>query len=142
MIEENARTSAEPVADESYSITTEDGKAIIRADGYLGTMWGIYTFSEKFLGVDPCYLFNDLANPSAYPLSHLKIIAANTEKQADFHIANVPESWKTYGNFTSTNGLNTITSSGRLACADSATTAPSGRTTSLPKRYLKKAANS
>lgn len=61
MIEENARTSAEPVTDESYSITTEDGKAIIRADGYLGTMWGIYTFSEKFLGVDPCYLFNDLA---------------------------------------------------------------------------------
>ncbi len=31
MIEKNARTSAEPVADESYSITTEDGKAIIRA---------------------------------------------------------------------------------------------------------------
>lgn len=61
MIEENARTPAEPVTDESYSITTEDGKAIIRADGYLGTMWGIYTFSEKFLGVDPCYLFNDLA---------------------------------------------------------------------------------
>lgn len=23
-------------------------------------MWGIYTFSERFLGVDPCYLFNDL----------------------------------------------------------------------------------
>ena len=60
VIEENARTSAEPVADESYSITTEDGKAIIRADGYLGTMWGIYTFSEKFLGVDPCYFSTTL----------------------------------------------------------------------------------
>lgn len=48
VIEENARTSAEPVTDESYSITTEDGKAIIRANGYLGTMWGIYTFSENF----------------------------------------------------------------------------------------------
>ncbi len=60
-IEENTRNSAEPISDESYSITTENGNVIIRADGYLGTMWGIYTLSEKFLGVDPCYLFNDLA---------------------------------------------------------------------------------
>ena len=49
----------EPLADERFAIKTEGDKIIITASGYLGTMWGIYTFSEKILGVDPCYLFND-----------------------------------------------------------------------------------
>lgn len=88
VIEENARTSAEPVADESYSITTEDGKAIIRADGYLGTMWGIYTFSEKFLGVDPCYLFNDLA-----------IVKKSAMKMPETHIVDKPDGFGFRGVF-------------------------------------------
>lgn len=61
VIEENTRFSAEPVEDESFSIVAKDGKVRISADGYLGSMWGIYTLSEKFLGIEPCYLFNDLA---------------------------------------------------------------------------------
>lgn len=61
VIEENTRSSAEPIEDEGFSIVVRGNKARISADGYLGTMWGIYTFAEKFLGVDPCYLFNDLA---------------------------------------------------------------------------------
>lgn len=61
VIEENTRSSAEPIKDEGFSIVACGNKVRITADGYLGTMWGVYTFSEKFLGVDPCYLFNDLA---------------------------------------------------------------------------------
>lgn len=57
---ENTLSTSRPVVDEGFSIYTENGNIYIKADGYLGTMWGIYTFSEKFLGVDPCYLFNDL----------------------------------------------------------------------------------
>ncbi len=61
VIEENTTNSCEPIKDESFSIKSENNKIRISASGYLGTMWGIYTFCEKFLGVDPCYLFNDLA---------------------------------------------------------------------------------
>lgn len=60
LIEENAYQGADALSDESFSITC-DGKQIkISANTYLGTMWGIYTFSERILGVQPCYLFNDL----------------------------------------------------------------------------------
>ena len=61
VIEENGKNFAEPLADESFSIRTDGGKIRISANGYLGTIWGIYAFSEKFLGVDPLYIFNDLA---------------------------------------------------------------------------------
>ncbi len=57
---ENTRSTARPVLDEGFSITTENGSIYLKADGYLGTMWAIYTFCEKYLGVDPCYIFNDL----------------------------------------------------------------------------------
>lgn len=88
VIEENTRTSAEPVADESYSLSTENGNLIIRADGYLGTMWGIYTLSEKFLGVDPCYLFNDLA-----------IVKKRAVEIPELHIADKPEGFGFRGVF-------------------------------------------
>jgi len=58
-IEENITESCEPIIDESFVIRSEGSKIIISADGYLGTLWGIYTFCERFLGIDPCYLFND-----------------------------------------------------------------------------------
>lgn len=49
-----------PICDESFSITCNGSQIRISAPTYLGTLWGIYTFSEKILGVHPCYLFNDL----------------------------------------------------------------------------------
>lgn len=61
VIEKNSKLTTDPVSDETFTIKTEGEKIIISAPTYLGTMWGIYTFSEKILGVDPCYLFNDLA---------------------------------------------------------------------------------
>ena len=61
VIEENTTNNCEPLKDEGFTIKSENNKIRISASGYLGTMWGIYTFCEKFLGVDPCYLFNDLA---------------------------------------------------------------------------------
>lgn len=60
VIEENTTNNSEPLKDEGFAIKSENNKIRISARGYLGTMWGIYTFCEKFLGVDPCYLFNDL----------------------------------------------------------------------------------
>ena len=61
VIEENELSSQDAILDESFSIQTEGDHIVIRARGYLGTMWGIYTFSEEILGINPCYLFNDLA---------------------------------------------------------------------------------
>lgn len=60
VIEENTSSTCDPIVDEGFLIKSEGGKITISANGYLGTMWGIYTFSEKILGVEPCYLFNDL----------------------------------------------------------------------------------
>ena len=50
-----------PLQDESFKITCDGKRIIISANTYMGTLWGIYTFSERILGVQPCYLFNDLA---------------------------------------------------------------------------------
>lgn len=44
---------------ESFTIKTENKNIYITGNGYLGTMWGIYTFSEKYLGISPLYLFDD-----------------------------------------------------------------------------------
>ena len=37
----------------------KNDKIVICGNGDLGTMWGIYTFSEKELGIPPYYLFDD-----------------------------------------------------------------------------------
>lgn len=60
IIEENSSSVVDPMEDESFSIRISGDVIRISANTYLGTMWGIYTFSEKVLGIDPCYLFNDL----------------------------------------------------------------------------------
>lgn len=60
VIEENTTNSSDPIKDEGFILETSGENLYIRADGYLGTMWGIYTFSEQYLGIDPCYLFNDM----------------------------------------------------------------------------------
>ena len=59
IIEENTLPDDNPLASEAFSITCDGEKIKISAPTYLGTMWGIYTFSEKVLGISPCYLFND-----------------------------------------------------------------------------------
>ncbi len=61
IIEKNTLKDYEPAEHESFSVRVEGERIYISADGYLGTLWGIYTVSERFLGVDPCYLFSDLA---------------------------------------------------------------------------------
>lgn len=47
VIEENTTENCEPIKDESFAIKSEGNKIRIIADGYLGTMWGIYTFCEE-----------------------------------------------------------------------------------------------
>lgn len=88
IIEENVSNSCDPITDESYTIKTEGSKIRISANGYLGTMWGIYTFCEKYLGVNPCYLFNDLETQKQ---SYLEI--------PDIDITDKPESFGFRGVF-------------------------------------------
>ena len=63
VIEENSIEDDRAIENESYSIRTEGNIIRISADSYLGSMWGIYAFSSDILGIDPCYLFNDMALP-------------------------------------------------------------------------------
>ena len=58
IIEENSEDAS--VMSEDFAIRILGTRIYVSALSYLGTMWGIYTICEKMLGVDPCYLFNDL----------------------------------------------------------------------------------
>lgn len=60
ILEENTEKSAEPIFDEGFTLTVKGDRLTIFANSYLGTLWGIYTVSERFLGVNPCYIFNDI----------------------------------------------------------------------------------
>ncbi len=42
---------------ESYQVFTKDGNLYIIGSDLRGTMWGMYHFMEKYLGVDPMYLW-------------------------------------------------------------------------------------
>lgn len=44
---------------EAYSVRAEEGDILISGADELGTIYAIYTFSEKVLGVDPWYYWND-----------------------------------------------------------------------------------
>ena len=44
---------------EEYRICVDGDRVVILGRDYFGTMWGIYTFSKEFLGVEPTYLFSD-----------------------------------------------------------------------------------
>lgn len=83
VIENHTSMGCEPVKDEGFTIKTEGNRIRIAGDGYLGTMWGIYTFCEQYLGIDPCYLFNDV----------------ETEKTAtlEFPAVNIEDRPKGYG---------------------------------------------
>jgi hypothetical protein len=68
IIAENTRDDIDPIDDESFSIVC-DGEAVkISAPTYLGTLWGIYTFSERILGIAPTFLWDGIA-----PQKHEKI---------------------------------------------------------------------
>ncbi len=45
--------------EEEFFYRVNEDKIVICGNGDLGTMWGIYTFSEKELGIPPYYLFDD-----------------------------------------------------------------------------------
>ena len=45
--------------EEEFLYRVKEDKIIICGKGDLGAMWGIYTFSEKELGIPPYYLFDD-----------------------------------------------------------------------------------
>ena len=83
VIEQNDGGSA-PLKDEGFSIKTKNGKIYIEASGYLGTMWGLYTFCEKFLGVDPCYLFNDFEHKKMQRLEIKDINISDKPKSFGF----------------------------------------------------------
>ena len=82
VIEKNSIDDSMAIENESYSIRTEGSKIIITADSYLGTMWGIYTFSSVVLGIDPCYIFSDL-EPETHPFLETGDLSI-TEKPAAF----------------------------------------------------------
>ena len=88
IIEENTTNNCEPLKDEGFTIKSENNKIRISANGYLGTMWGIYTFCEEILGVEPCYLFNDL-----------EITKRNSLEISDIDITEKPESFGFRGVF-------------------------------------------
>lgn len=69
---------------ESFSIKTENNNIVITGNGYLGTMWGIYTFSEKFLNISPCYLFDDFETPKCEMLTVESIDITDSPKTYGF----------------------------------------------------------
>ena len=60
VIAENSRPDIDPALDESFSIVCDGDKVVISAPTHLGTLWGIYTFSERILGVHPTFLWDDI----------------------------------------------------------------------------------
>ena len=60
VIEENTRPDLDPISDEGFSIKCDGKNLVISAPTYLGSMWGIYTLSERLLGISPCYLFDGI----------------------------------------------------------------------------------
>lgn len=47
--------------EEEFFYLVQADKIVICGNGDLGTMWGIYTFSEQELGIPPYYLFDDFS---------------------------------------------------------------------------------
>lgn len=58
VIEDNSRPDIDPIEDESFSVVCDGEKIVISAPTYLGTMWGIYTFSKRVLGISPTYYWD------------------------------------------------------------------------------------
>ena len=63
VIEENTRPDIDPIEDESFTIKCDGQRITISAPTYFGTMWGIYTFSEKVLGISPTFLWDGTSAP-------------------------------------------------------------------------------
>ncbi|MBR7133343.1 MAG: glycosyl hydrolase 115 family protein [Clostridia bacterium] len=84
VIERNKTDCCDPIADEGFVIRSKGSKIVITADGYLGTMWGIYTFCEQYLGIDPCYLFNDFETEKVEALEVGEIYIKENPKSFQF----------------------------------------------------------
>lgn len=64
--------------EEEFFYEIKNDKIIICGKGDLGAMWGIYTFSEKELGIPPYYLFDDFK-----PEKKEKLVLAE-KKESDY----------------------------------------------------------
>lgn len=84
IIEENLVPDIDPLKDESFEIKLDGEKIKILANTYLGTIWGIYTFSEKVLGISPCYLFEDLPIKKQKELKVESLNIKDSPKKAGF----------------------------------------------------------
>ena len=62
-------TQADPDRWESYDLSVSKGVLTISGSDARGTMFGIYEFTERFLGVDPMAFWNDTAYPKAETLA-------------------------------------------------------------------------
>lgn len=104
IIEENTRPDLDPIDDESFSIRCDGMRITISAPTYLGTMWGIYTFSERVLGISPCYLWDDI--------KHFEVNECEVDT---FEISEAPEGFGFRGIFINDEDLLTgfIESGGR-----------------------------
>ena len=60
VIEQDDNIPLMDTGSEAFKIKRTGSLIYISGGSYLGIMWGIYTFSEKILGIDPCYIFNDM----------------------------------------------------------------------------------
>lgn len=60
---DTAKNAKQPKGREGYAITVRDDMVYILGADDLGTMWGIYTFSEEILKIPPCYLFDGVLPP-------------------------------------------------------------------------------
>lgn len=72
---------------EHYTIRTigeEEDTLLIAGSDDRGTMWGIYTFSERFLGIDPLYLWTDKHPDSVDVLVQEKLCITDGPKHFRF----------------------------------------------------------
>lgn len=72
---------------EHYTIRTigeEEDTLLIAGSDDRGTMWGIYTFSERFLGIDPLYLWTDKHPDSVDVLMQEKLCITDGPKHFRF----------------------------------------------------------
>ena len=104
VIEENTRPDIDPIEDESFTIKCDGQRITISAPTYFGTMWGIYTFSEKVLGISPTFLWDGTSAPK---VSGLEI--------GDFEIQDSPKGFGFRGIFINDEDLLTgwVKSGGR-----------------------------
>ena len=93
---------------EAYEVSVSDGILQMRGSNPRGTMFAVYDFIERYLGVDPMYFWDDAACPSADRL-----------EWEDVHIVQGPPDFKFRGWFINDEDFLTgWKDSGALRCID------------------------